>query len=81
MIQVSLLKDITLKVGPFEIGAVKADKVFVANRRVTKMSCITPKGLGYYGISLQQLHHVFRTYTKMGEKLEKNAKNLKLKYL
>ena len=40
-IQVSLLKDITSKVDPLEVRAVKVDWVFCANRTDTKMSYIT----------------------------------------
>ena len=66
-IQVSLLKNITLKLGSFKVGAVKADWVFFANGTDTKMSCITQKDLYEDAILRKSKDH--KSQTKWMERL------------
>ena len=66
-IQVSLLRNITLKLGSFKVGAVKADCFFFANGTDTKMSCITQKDLYEDAILRKSKDH--KSQTKWMERL------------
>ena len=59
--QVSLLKNITLKMGPFEVGAVKEDWIFFANATDTKISCITQKDIYEDTILRKSGDHKYQT--------------------
>ena len=60
-VQVSLLKNIRLNLGSFEVGAVKDDWVFFANGTNIKMSCITQKDLYEDAILRKSKDHKYQT--------------------
>ena len=59
--QVSLLKNIRLNLGSFEVGAVKDDWVFFANGTNLKMTCINQKDLYEDAILRKSRAHKYQT--------------------